>query len=64
MEIHNLAHLDSAIMYGIVNEKLRLECSSLDELVSQFDLDLQEFQAKIDAMGYYYDPLVNQLRRK
>lgn len=64
MEIHNLDSLDSDIMYGIVNEKLRLECASLDDLASRFDLDLQAFQAKIDAMGCYYDPITNQLRQK
>lgn len=64
MEIHNLAHLDSAIIYGIVNERLRLECASLDDLMVQFDLDPQEFHSKIEEMGCYYDPLVNQLRPK
>ncbi|MDD1794603.1 DUF4250 domain-containing protein [Enterovibrio makurazakiensis] len=64
MEIHNLDHLDGAIMYGIVNEKLRLECSSLDDLLVQFELDQQAFQHKLDEMGCYYDPVVNQLRQK
>ncbi|KXF81744.1 DUF4250 family protein [Enterovibrio coralii] len=64
MEIHNLEHLDNAIVYGIVNERLRLECASLDEFLLQFGLDHQTFQHKLDEMGCYYDPLVNQLRQK
>ncbi|WP_028025268.1 DUF4250 domain-containing protein [Enterovibrio calviensis] len=64
MEIHHLDHLDGAIMYGIVNEKLRLECSSLDDLLVQFELDQHAFQNKLDEMGCYYDPVVNQLRQK
>ncbi|MEZ8144253.1 hypothetical protein A1OO_18070 [Enterovibrio norvegicus FF-33] len=64
MEIHNLEHLEGAIMYGIVNEKLRLECDSLDDLLAQFELDHQSFQHKLDEMGCYYDPVVNQLRQK
>ncbi len=64
MELYDIEHLDGAIMYGIVNEKLRLECSSLDDLLLQLDVDHQTFQKKLDAMGYYYDPAVNQLRFK
>ena len=64
MEIHNLDHLDGAIMYSIVNEKLRLECSSLDVFLVQFVLHHDTFQHKLDEMGCYYDPVVNQLRQK
>ncbi|PKF49658.1 DUF4250 family protein [Enterovibrio nigricans] len=64
MEIHNLEHLDNAIVYGIVNERLRLECDSLDEFLLQFGLDSHSFQQKLDEMDCYYDPVINQLRQK
>ena len=34
MDLSNVGSLDSIILLGIVNEKLRLECNSFDELVS------------------------------
>ncbi|MFD2180371.1 DUF4250 domain-containing protein [Veronia pacifica] len=64
MEIHNAINLDSAILYGIINEKLRLECDSLEDLMSTMDLDQSQLQVRLDEMGCYYDPVVNQLRQK
>lgn len=62
MEIHNISHLDGAIMYSILNEKLRLECDSLEDLISQLELDANELQTRFDEIGCQYDPLTNQLK--
>ncbi|RXJ74978.1 DUF4250 domain-containing protein [Veronia nyctiphanis] len=64
MEIHNAMNLDGAILYGIINEKLRLECDSLEKLMTRMELDETKLQEKLDEMGCYYDPVVNQLRQK
>lgn len=64
MNIFNLERLDDAIVYGIVNEKLRLECKNLDDFRLQFELNEETFSLKLDHMGCYYDPRVNQLRQK
>ncbi|MEI8611388.1 DUF4250 domain-containing protein [Enterovibrio sp. Hal110] len=64
MAIHHLEKLEAPIVYGIVNEKLRLECGSLDALIVKYDLDANELQHRFDEMGCYYDADVNQLRQK
>lgn len=64
MEIYDFEHLEGAIMYGIVNDKLRLECANLEDFLLQFELDKRKFLIKVDEIGCYYDPLINQLRQK
>ena len=62
MEISNLLNMDSNIVIGIINEKLRLECSSIDDLVSRYELDADELANKMDSLGYRYDPVSNQFK--
>lgn len=62
MEINNLLGMDGNIVIGIVNERLRLECCSMDDLVSRYELDQDELTEKMAQMGYQYDPLTNQFR--
>lgn len=64
MEISNVEHLDAVILYGIVNEKLRLECHDLDDFLAQFEFNKQHFLLKLEEMNCYYDARVNQLRQK
>jgi len=40
MDLSNVARLDSIILLGIVNEKLRLECDSFEDLVSMYEMDV------------------------
>ncbi|MGL5430196.1 MAG: DUF4250 family protein, partial [Vibrio sp.] len=40
MDLSNLRNINSVILLGIVNEKLRLECASLDELISTYEMDM------------------------
>ncbi|EJL6541295.1 DUF4250 domain-containing protein [Vibrio cholerae] len=62
MDLSNVRNFDSVILLGIVNEKLRLECDSLDELISTYEMDIEHLVGKLDALGYQYDPLTNQFK--
>lgn len=62
MDLSKVGNLDSIILLGIVNEKLRLECDSFDELVSTYEMDTESVVGKLDMLGYQYDPLTNQFK--
>ncbi|MGY0613746.1 DUF4250 domain-containing protein [Vibrio sp. FJH11] len=62
MDLSKVGNLDSIILLGIVNEKLRLECDSFDELVSTYEMDTESVVGKLDVLGYQYDPLTNQFK--
>ena len=62
MEIKNLLTMDGKIVFGIVNERLRVECTSLDKLINRYDLDGAALSAKMQALGYYYDATTNQYK--
>lgn len=64
MEINNLLKMNSHIMFGIINERLRLECDSVEELVSRYELDEKLLANKMSVMGYQYDPISNQYKAK
>ena len=58
----DVSNWDSIILLGIVNEKLRLECDSFEELVSMYEMDVESLVGKLDMLGYQYDPLTNQFK--
>ncbi|WP_099609830.1 DUF4250 domain-containing protein [Vibrio coralliilyticus] len=62
MDLSNIGRLDSIILLGIVNEKLRLECNSFEELVTMYEMDVETVIGKLDVLGYQYDPLTNQFK--
>ncbi len=62
MDLSNVNKFDSVILLGIVNEKLRLECDSLDELVSMYEMDVDSVVGKLSHLGFRYDPLTNQFK--
>ena len=62
MDLSNVGRLDSVILLGIVNEKLRLECNSFEELVTMYEMDIEIVIGKLDVLGYQYDPLTNQFK--
>ncbi|ELF6905696.1 DUF4250 domain-containing protein [Vibrio cholerae] len=62
MDLSNVRNFDGVILLGIVNEKLRLECDSLDELISTYEMDIEHLVGKLDVLGYQYDPLTNQFK--
>ncbi|RSD32118.1 DUF4250 domain-containing protein [Vibrio pectenicida] len=62
MDLSDVTRLDSNILLGIVNEKLRLECGSFEELVVMYEMDTAVVTNKLDNLGYHYDPLTNQFK--
>ncbi|AIW18458.1 DUF4250 domain-containing protein [Vibrio coralliilyticus] len=62
MDLSNVGRLDSIILLGIVNEKLRHECNSFEELVTMYEMDVETVIGKLDVLGYQYDPLTNQFK--
>lgn len=62
MDLSNVNYLDSHILLGIVNEKLRIECDSFEDLVTMYEMDVQTLVSKLDTVGYQYDPLTNQFK--
>ncbi|MFH0256575.1 DUF4250 domain-containing protein [Vibrio rumoiensis] len=64
MDLSNVKRWDSVILLGIVNEKLRLECDSFDELVTMYEMDVEDLVGKLDVLGYQYDPLTNQFKAR
>lgn len=62
MDLSNIINVDNTILLGIINEKLRLECNSFDELVSTYEMDVDTVLGKLSIIGYQYDPLTNQFK--
>ncbi|GAB6262323.1 DUF4250 domain-containing protein [Photobacterium sp. CCB-ST2H9] len=62
MEIRNLLNMDANIVLGIVNERLRLECDTIEELSTRYELDQNALREKMASLGYRYDPISNQFK--
>lgn len=57
-----MMHMDPNIILSVVNEQLRLECDSLEELMTRFDLHPETLIEKMDKIGYHYDAKSNQFK--
>lgn len=64
MDIIDIKTIEPAILFGILNEKLRLECDSMDHLINRFEIDPLELKEKMNDLGCYYDEDTNQLKLK
>ncbi|MEI8633382.1 DUF4250 domain-containing protein [Vibrio sp. PP-XX7] len=62
MDFSEFSRLDNSILLGIVNEKLRLECESFEDLAVTYELDSAIVADKLAGLGYQYDPLTNQFK--
>ncbi|WOH38824.1 DUF4250 domain-containing protein [Thalassotalea fonticola] len=62
MEVSNLLTMESAIVLGIINERLRIECDSYQQLLSRYELEEGSLNHKMALLGYQYDPLSNQFK--
>ena len=62
MDISTLQRLDANILLGIINEKQRLECDGLEELLAYYDMSEEQLAGRLDQIGYHYDPLSNQFK--
>nr|WP_284694833.1 DUF4250 domain-containing protein [Photobacterium galatheae] len=54
--------MDANIVLGIVNERLRLECDTIEELSTRYELDQNALREKMESLGYRYDPISNQFK--
>lgn len=64
MEISNILTMESAIVLGIINERLRIECDSYQQLLSRYEIDEGTLNHKMALLGYQYDSLSNQFKVK
>ncbi|NLS13023.1 DUF4250 domain-containing protein [Vibrio sp. SM6] len=62
MDLSHVNQLDNVILLSILNEKLRIECNSYEELASRYELDTDMVRQKLADVGYHYDPLTNQFK--
>ncbi len=62
MDLSSYQRMDANILLGIVNEKLRLECSDLSELLLRYELSKDTLAKKMYLIGYHYDPITNQFK--
>ena len=53
---------DPAILLSYVNTMLRDNFNSLDELCRSLDVDRNELEKKLSAIGYVYSPELNRFR--
>lgn len=53
---------DPILLLSVVNTKLRDNYPSLEELCHAEDADLQEIIQALNAVGYVYQPDLNQFR--
>lgn len=62
MDLSSYQRMDPNILLGIVNEKLRLECADLGDLLLRYDLSKDMLVKKMYAIGYHYDEMTNQFK--
>ena len=53
---------DPVMLLSYMNTQLRDNYSSLDDLCDSMDLDCDEVTAKLSAIGYEYNPELNQFK--
>ena len=53
---------DPILLLSVVNTRLRDEYPSLDELCASLGENRAKLERKLTAIGYNYDPQVNQFR--
>lgn len=51
---------DPAMLYSIVNMKLRDEFDSLDELCATLGVERSDLEERLAAVGFTYDPANNR----
>ena len=63
MEIAHPERLNPHILLGIVNEKLRLGCDSLEQLSDDLGLSRQDIETCMHKIHFHYQPLNNQFKQ-
>ncbi len=62
MDLSSYQRMDANILLGIVNEKLRLECADLGELLLRYDMAQEQLNKRMSSIGYHYDEMTNQFK--
>ncbi|WP_026957535.1 MULTISPECIES: DUF4250 domain-containing protein [Aliagarivorans] len=62
MDASYVLNLEASILLGIVNEKLRLECHSLEDLALTFGVEQSLLSRRLETIGYHYDVISNQFK--
>lgn len=60
MDLSSYNTMDPSILLGIVNMKLRHECSSVEDLADSYGMDSNRLQQRLSRIGYHYDTVHNQ----
>lgn len=63
MNLNEYEKINTDILFGIVNMKLRDEFESIDELCAYFDIDKTKLTNKLLMSGYIFHAEINQFRR-
>ncbi|GDY25219.1 hypothetical protein AHAT_11090 [Agarivorans sp. Toyoura001] len=63
MDASYMLNLEANILLGIVNEKLRLECDSLEDLALTFGLEERSLARRLETIGYHYNAISNQFKQ-
>lgn len=53
---------DPLMLMSVINTYLRDQYSSLEDLCEDQDLNAEELKAKLETMGFTYQPQLNQFR--
>ncbi len=62
MDLSHYETMDANILLGVINEKLRLECSDLEDLSLYFGISQQGLERKLNTIDYHYDETSNQFK--
>lgn len=62
MDIRCFADMDPAILYSLLNTRLRNACCGLDDLARRHDIDGEALQRHMARHGYGYDDAQRQFR--
>ncbi len=62
MEIVHPERLGPHILLGIVNEKLRLGCNSLEQLSDDLGISKKEIEQRMNRIHFHYQSLNNQFK--
>jgi hypothetical protein len=62
MDTGYLLNLDANILLGIANERLRLDCDSLDDLALTWGVSEHSLAQRLEVIGYHYDIVTNQFK--
>lgn len=60
MELEHPEQLNPFILLGIVNEKLRLSCDSLEQLADEMAMSQQHIERQLHKIRFHYQPMNNQ----